>query len=146
MPLLTINVKKTRVKALGAPAAEPYDTYVTKLLKLIPAEVISVYLAGLALIPASLPESQKIAPLAWLGICFLFVIIARYAMTTDKNTSPDWKIIGLSVVSFVIWTYSMGGPWESTSVYISWLGGLAVIAWTFLVPYCFRDEAAAGQS
>jgi hypothetical protein len=143
MPLLTINVRKKGEKALRAPAAEPYDTYLAKLLKMIPAEIISLYLAGLALIPVSLPDTQKIAPMAWVGLCFLFVILARYVMTKDKDTSPDWKIVGLSAISFLIWTYSMGGPWATTSVYISWLGGLAVLAWTFFVPYCFKDEETA---
>jgi hypothetical protein len=144
MPLLTINVKKKVTKEMplgeGKAKAEPYDSYVTKLLKMIPAEVISLYLAGLALIPASLPDPQKIAPMAWVGLCFILVILARYVMTKDKNTSPDWMIVGLSAVSFLIWSYSMGGPWATTGIYITWLGGLAVLVWTFAVPLCFKDE------
>jgi uncharacterized membrane protein HdeD (DUF308 family) len=146
MPLLTINIKKKEERPLGAPAAEPYDNYITKLLKLIPADVIAVYLTGLALIPTSLPDNQKIVPMVWLGICFIFVIIVRYLVTKDKDTPPNWMIIAISAVSFLIWSYSMGGPWATYNLYIAYIGGLLVLGWTFLIPFCFKDEVSTGVS
>lgn len=61
------------------------DGYVSTLLKLIPTEVVAVYITGLALIPDSIPDNQKIVLPIWVFICLIFVILVRSRLTSDST-------------------------------------------------------------
>jgi hypothetical protein len=141
MALLEIRGKarRTEVARAGAEAGS-YDTYISKLVKLIPAEVVAVYLTGLGLIPTPLPANQMIILPAWVFICLVFVFIVRTHVTKDANNKPDWKIVGFSAIAFLIWSYSMGGPWAAYNLYIPYLGGLLVLVWTFIAPYLYGEN------
>ena len=147
MPLLSIRGKQTQAMApavagagpVPAPAAPAADSYIEKLVKLIPAEVVAIYLTGLGLIPAQLPDSQKIILPVWVLVCFLLVILVRTHITKDQNTPPDWRIVSFSAFAFIIWSYSMGGPWQVYNLYLPYLGSLLVLVWTFLAPYLYGD-------
>jgi hypothetical protein len=79
-----------------------------RLVKLIPGEVVGIYLIGVGVIP---PE-QKIALPIWAIACLGFVVLSRWYATSDpaNNVPPQWRAVCISSVSFVIWTYTMPGP------------------------------------
>ncbi len=147
MPLLSIRGKQTRAMApavagagpVPAPAAPAADSYIDKLVKLIPAEAVALYLTGLGLIPAQLPDNQKIILPVWVLVCFILVIVVRTHITKDPATPPNWRIVSFSAVAFIIWSYSMGGPWQAYNLYLPYLGSLLVLLWTFLAPYLYGD-------
>lgn len=136
-----LEIKKQRFDADGKRAeGDNGDSYLSKLVKLIPAEVMALYTSGLAQIPALLPPNQMLVPALWLVVCFIIVIVVRILATKNPNTSPDWKIVTLSAIAFLIWSYSGGGPWETYGLYLPYLGSLAVMFWTFFAPYIYQEQ------
>lgn len=136
-----------RITRPGAVRAQTVDTstdvgfrfYLERLFKMIPAEVISLYLVGSGLIP----KDQTIALTVWAVICLAGVVVVRVYGTADpaRSLPPDWTHIAISVAAFVIWVYSLGGPFEAWGLSIPWVGSLLVLAWTFFVPIFYKGPA-----
>jgi hypothetical protein len=114
--------------------------YLERLLKMIPAEVIGLYLVGSGIIPTD----QPLALTVWTIVCLVGVLAVRVYGTSDPahNLSPDWTHIAISAVSFIIWVYTLGGPFAAWGVSQPWLGSLLVLAWTFFVPLFYKGPAA----
>jgi len=137
-----IRRRDTRAEAaatarLAAPVAmDGFSSYLDRLLKMIPAEVISLYLVGSGLIPGD----QSTVLVIWGLICLAGVVVIRAYGTADvQNALPtDWVHVAISSIAFVIWVYSMGGPFRVYDLYQSTLGSLLVLAWTFFVPVFYK--------
>lgn len=112
------------------PSAEP-DAYKDRLLKLIPAEVVAVYLA-LQGILATADGTSRASILLWVISAILLVSTPSYL----------WRISGvrkrsqlaLSTAAFVVWVFALGGPFETLSWYEPLYGALLLPLFTFLVP------------
>ncbi len=119
-----------------APASEGLNAYLERLLKMIPAEVISLYLVGSGLVSHDPPLVLTI----WAALCLAAVVVIRAYGTADslRKLPPDWVHVAISAVAFVIWVYSLGGPFESYGLHIDYVGSLLVLAWTFFVPLFYK--------
>lgn len=118
---------------------EQFEFFLEKLTKLLPGEAISLYLVGSGLIPSE----QKVGLLVWSVICLIGVVLLRIFGTRDpkKKLAVDWWHVVISAVSFIIWVYTLGGPFAAYGVHISWIGSLAVLAWTFFLPIFYNGPA-----
>jgi hypothetical protein len=137
-PFRVINprAKLQKVGAAEAPARE----YFERLIKMIPADVVGLYLVGSGFIPA-----DKHAVLAlWTFLCLFGVIAVRIWGTADpdpqKRIPPQWPVVGISAVAFVIWIYSMGGVFAVYGLAVPYVGSLLVLAWTFFVPLFYKGS------
>jgi len=110
--------------------------YLDRLFKMIPGEVISLYLVGSGLIP----QDQTIVLVLWSVICLGGVVIVRIYGTADppNDKPPQWGPITISAISFVIWVYSLGGPFAAFGLAVPWVGSLLILLWTFFVPIFYR--------
>ena len=90
-----------------------------------------------------IPEGQAIGLVIWAVICLIGVVIVRVYGTADpeEGKPPDWTHIAISVVAFVVWLYSLGGPFAAYNLNIPSLGSLLVLAWTFFVPIFYKGPA-----
>lgn len=116
------------------------DEYLEKLMKMIPAEVVGLYLVGSGVVP----EEEHAILLSWTVFCFAAVIVVRAIGTRDPmGGPPQWGAVLISSVSFVIWIYSVGGSfrWYLGQHYEPYVGSLLVLAWTFLVPMVYSPKA-----
>jgi hypothetical protein len=129
----------TGVKAAAVGRAENFDFYLDRLLKMIPAEVVSLYLVGSGFIP----EGQGIVLTIWAVICLIGVVALRAYGTTDpvEKKPPDWVHVAISSIAFVIWVYSLGGPFKAQGLAVPYIGSLLVLAWTFFVPMFYKGPA-----
>jgi hypothetical protein len=129
----------TGVKAVALGPEEGFKFYLDRLFKMIPAEVVSLYLVGSGFIP----EAQAVALLIWAVVCLIGVVAVRAYGTTDpaENKPPDWVHVAISSVAFVIWVYSLGGPFAAFKLYVPYIGSLLVLAWTFFVPIFYKGPA-----
>jgi hypothetical protein len=129
----------TGVKAVAVERVESFNFYLDRLLKMIPAEVVSFYLVGSGLIP----EDQTLVLTIWAVVCLIGVVAVRAYGTTDRaeNKPPDWTHVAISCVAFVIWVYSLGGPFEAQGLAVPYIGSLLVLAWTFFVPILYKGPA-----
>jgi hypothetical protein len=125
------------VRAAGAQGSqENFKFYLDRLMKMIPAEVISLYLIGRGFIPFE----QPIVLAAWAVVCLAGVLLVRSYGTADPeaNKSPDWVHVAISAAAFVIWIYTLGGPFAAANLYVPYVGSLLVLAWTFFVPIFYK--------
>ena len=119
-------------RASGEPAG-PVDPWLTRLVKLVPAEIVAVYLAGR-------PLAQEHYAGVWPVACLVLTIVVR-AFGTSDSSGPQWLSVGVSAVSFVLWVYATGGQFLTYPLDVN-LAGLAVLVWTTLVPVFWRGDPA----
>jgi hypothetical protein len=129
----------SRAGARRGPAAqsgEEFNSYLDRLMKMIPAEVIALYLVGAGMIP----EGQSIAIAVWAVVCLIGVVMLRVYGTADAaNHKPaDWTHTLICAGAFVLWVYSIGGPFTAFNLHVPWLGSLFVLAYTFFIPLLYK--------
>ena len=122
------------------------DSYSERLLKLVPAEAIALYLAGRSIITGS-PDpvaglEPKAALLGWSILGLVIVIGLRWWGTADRGRgeSPQLGAVFVSAISYVVWIYSLGDSFRDYGVHDAKAGGLLVIVWTFVVPFLYRGS------
>jgi hypothetical protein len=114
--------------------------YLDRLMKMVPAEAIGLYIVGKGVI-----GEQWGILVGWAVFCLAFVILLRVKYTADpvKKLSPDWIHIIISSVAFLIWTYSMGQPFEAFNIYNATIGSLLMLAYTAVVPVLYKGPREA---
>ena len=110
----------------------PGDMYMERLVKLVPTEVIGVFLAG-----RGYAES-------WIGIwaviCLALVLVSRIWGTYQQGKPIQWIGVAVSFVSFAIWIYAIGAHILNFVLADSGIAYIAVLVWTFLVPYFYKGD------
>ncbi len=138
----TRSTPEVMAEAASALPREPgtdFQGYLDRLMKMIPGEVIGLYLVGSGFIPSN----QSLVLLIWSVICLGGVVAIKAYGTADRANQkpPDWVHVAISTVAFVIWVYSIGGPFAKYGVAVPYIGSLLVLAWTFFVPTFYKGPA-----
>ena len=110
------------------------EEFLSKLLKLIPSEIIAAYVAVQGLIPA---ENQK-----W-GLTIVSVILLiltplylKYVQKVERAAQ-----IIVSTLSFIIWVYCLaGGPFSYFGLYQGYIASIILLFWTIFIPKFFNFE------
>ncbi len=131
-----IRRSDTRLEKVSAKKSEGFKDYLERLMKMIPIEVVALYLFGSGIIP----KDQHVGLLVWSIICLIGVVAVRAYGTTDseKNLPPQWSVVIISSAAFVIWIYSLGGAFKLYGLHVPYIGSLLVLAWTFFVPIVYK--------
>ncbi len=134
--------KKQHPKAIVVvepPVYESISLYLERLMKMMPAEALSLYLVGAGIIP---PDAPRGVLLGWFIFCLGAVVALRVWGTSDKaeHLPVDWVHVVISAVAFIIWVYTMGGPFKLYGIYVEYLGSLLVLGWTFFVPLIYKGQ------
>lgn len=146
--------RSTRDYTERARGDEPPDSYLERLVKLVPSEVIVAYpvLKGAAapkIIDWALPLT------AW--ILLAVVIVLRWHATTTPDRGPQWLAIVLSAISFVIWVNVIEGSfglswmagkmgalslvdWSTSAESQKFLSSLVLVLWTIIVPIIYKGD------
>lgn len=124
------------VKTVAREGNEEFRSYLDRLLKMIPGEVVGLYLIGNGFIP----KDQAIALAIWAAVCLVGVIFIRAYGTADPaaNKPPQWGPVAISSIAFLIWVYTLGGPFAAFNLAVPYIGSLLVLAWTFFVPIFYK--------
>ncbi|MFK8016977.1 MAG: hypothetical protein AB8G17_16235 [Gammaproteobacteria bacterium] len=109
---------------------EEVDGYADKLIKLIPGEVVTVYLSMMTLLENSRDEVAAIVP--WLVFGFGVLATWFYLRVTLKVSNR--RQIGITVGAFFIWAFTLGAPFENLDWYNGTYAGLLLAAYTFIAP------------
>ncbi len=136
----------SKAQRAALPSTRSPDSYAERLLKLVPAEAIALYLAGRGVITGSPDPVAGLDPqsalLGW-GILGLVIVVAlRWWGTADRKLgeSPQIGAVIVSAISYLVWIYSLGDSFKDYGVHDPKLGGLLVIVWTFVVPFIYRGS------
>ena len=114
------------------------SNYLERLTKLIPGEVVALYVGGSALIE---PDRHWLL-LIWSLVGLVALVALRTVGTRDPATGkgPQWTAITLSIISYAIWIYTLGGPFAAFGIHDPTIGRLLVMGWTFFIPIFYRGD------
>jgi hypothetical protein len=85
------------------------DPYRERLLKLIPAEVVSVYLAVSVLLPG-VSSTNPVDTHGGLRIAIFIVLLVVNVFYKRSAGVTDLKQLAITSLAFIIWVLSLGGP------------------------------------
>ena len=120
-------------------AIEEENSFLQVLLKLIPSEVIAVFVFVQDVLPAQFWPHLLMA-LVLVGITPLYL---RYAAGVRSRTQ-----LLLSSLSMVVWIYAMGtGPlrFARPPYYEPWHGAVVLAVWTLVPPMLLTQRPSAGM-
>lgn len=130
-----------RIKQLPDPSTAPDKVrgYFERVMKMVPMEVVTLYLAGMTLIP----EKETVVQIIWAVLGLGGVFLARFFGTreSERNKPVDWVVLVLSCVAYLIWVYSLGGFFKTLGIFLPYVAGLLVLLWTFIVPFCYWGQS-----
>lgn len=126
---MTRRVITSQLQA-GGPSV---DSFVDRLLKYIPADVVGGWIAVTGLLSTLNPAPSA---LVW-GLFVIFVVFA-FAWTFRQTKLPGEptakKQIIIAGLAFVVWVFALGGPFAGFSWWSSALGSIALIVFTLAAP------------
>lgn len=135
-----VNQSVTITEEGAETTKETPDNYVTQIVKLIPAEIVGVYL-GIQNLLFKLDDPSK----SYIQIVIFILILAiipKYLERVGGITDPNQRMI--SLISYIIWAISLGGPFayfldriEST-IPAQTIGGILIMLYTIIVPMLYK--------
>lgn len=117
------------------------DDYNTKVLKLVPADVVAVFVLVDALIRA---DGSVPYWVYWMTFMVLICITYFYVhqKTALPGAPPAEKQALVSAVSFAIWVFALGGPFSYAKLhwYHPVYGAIVLPLYTLAVPLLWTSE------
>jgi hypothetical protein len=116
------------------------NSFVQVLLKLIPSEVIAVFIFVQGVMPRLLVPH--------LVVALLLVAITPLYLSRAMGVRSHVQLV-VSTISLVVWIYAMGaGPLRFVRApwYEPWHGAVALAVWTLVPPMFLAGKPAEGQS
>ena len=105
--------------------------YKSKLLKLIPSEIVAAYLVIEGIIP---DESKYLGTLVLSAI--LLILVPFYLKKIYHVRRLGQHIFVMA--AFLIWVYSLGGPFIYWNIWEAWIGSSLLILYTLTIPLFYR--------
>lgn len=112
--------------------SDAYDNYYSRLVKLIPSEVIAFYMA-LDAIASVMPRKEIL-----LWVVFGISLIGAWFYLDRLANVTDIMQRFLTLAAFAIWVFVFGGPFAQLSWYDVNYGKLLLVLYTFFVPVFFK--------
>ncbi len=103
------------------------QNYKSKLLKLIPSEIIAAYMV----IEGIIPEDRKYIGTLVLSV-ILLVLVPLYLKKIYKVRRIGQHVFVM--IAFLVWIYSLGGPFKYWNIWEAWIGSSLLILYTLSIP------------
>ena len=118
------------------------SNYQDRLLKLIPAEFIGLYVAVSQLVANEPSLRQPVLICIVVG----FVVLIPVYLYFVQGIRRAGQLLVTSA-SFLVWAYSLGdafqpGPWIQSNLFVPVIGSIAIVLWTGLMPLFFAFDPA----
>jgi len=133
-----VNDEEAQTVTQGLPQA---DNYQSRLLKLIPTEVVGVYIFINGLLPEGIDGQKKYLVLQWAILGILFFINPLYLWYVSNVTNKKQLVI--CTIGFAVWAFSLnssfmtiGGDKSFTQV----LSSITLALYTLIVPMFLNDK------
>ena len=101
------------------------NEYSEKLVKLVPTEIIGAYIAIEGIVSTQ-PEMQSLV--LTMGSITLLILVPLYLWFVFDIKSISQ--IAVTMFSFAVWVFSMGGPFDQFLWYSQVYGAVGLILWT----------------
>jgi len=109
------------------------EEYKKKLLKLIPSEIIAAYLVLEGIIPSS---SAKWGTLI---VSVILLILVPLYLWRNQDVKRAAQII-VTTISFAVWVYTIGGPFQEWGLYKPFIGSIILVLWTLIIPLVIKPK------
>jgi hypothetical protein len=120
----------------GAPPIPVEDQYGDRLIKYIPSEIVGLYVALDSLLKTASDQiPQEI--FAWLVFGFLFIMTPIYLWRVQNV--KKYQTLTIATISFLVWVFTLGGPFTQISWYSPFYGALLLPIYTFSIA-TFKSE------
>jgi len=106
------------------------DTYVDRLFKYIPAELVAGYIFVLGVVKR-LTDTGEIRFIHWLLFILFCILTPLYLWRVQKVVKIGQHII--SFLSFVVWVFALGGPFTLFGWYNPLYGEILLPVFTLIV-------------
>ncbi len=106
------------------------DNYVDRLFKYIPAELVAGYIFVLGVMKR-LTDTGEIRILQWLLFLIFCILTPLYLWRVQKVRKLQQHVI--SLLSFVIWVFALGGPFALYSWYNPLYGEILLPVFTLVI-------------
>ncbi|MDD1679835.1 MAG: hypothetical protein LUO93_11715 [Methanomicrobiales archaeon] len=132
--IVTDRTRRARQQRGELLEGEKNDNYQDLVAKLIPAEVVAVYIAGDGAISAASEAGLTLNYGGITSVLFVALLIGTplYLMRISKVT--DVRQLAVSTFSFVVWAFALGGPFK---IFFSWwnpiYGSILILIYTFYI-------------
>lgn len=113
------------------------DTYMSRVLKHIPSEIVMTYVAIEGVLRASYGTSQSQQTLLWITLAILTVLTPLWLWRVMRVRRVSQLFI--STLSVPIWLFALGGPFEFLVWYRPALGAIVLPIYTLVVPIILRS-------
>ena len=113
------------------------NPYQSKLLKLIPTEIVGAYMFLSGVVSGG-PESAASTASLLDDNLIMVVFFALLALTPlylwrVSNVTSIVQII-VTTISYVVWVYTLGGPFSVWHIYSPAAGSVFLVIWTLAMP------------
>ena len=106
------------------------DGYFDRLFKYIPAELVAGYIFVLGVVK-QLTDTREIKVFQWLLFIAFCILTPLYLWRVQKVLKIQQHVI--SLLSFVVWAFALGGPFALRSWYNPVYGSILLPVFTLLV-------------
>jgi len=125
-----LRIRHRATEGVAAPD-DAIGGWMERLVKLVPAEILAVYMAG---------RSHAAAiDGAWPLVCLALLVVVRIWGTHERGRGPQWSAIAVAAISFLVWVLAIDGH-ILTLVVNSDLASLLVLVWTTVAPLIVRGD------
>lgn len=134
-----ITSKLARVPVVQAAPQE--DPWATKVLKLVPGDIVAVYIAVFNLVKSVGGGGNETQIVQWIVFAAIALITPLYLRKVGHVISVNQII--LTEIAFFIWVLSLGGPLDN----LSWgkftaqaLGAILLPIYTLVIPLVYDEK------
>lgn len=135
-------ITKREITTKDAKTDHPEDPYVSKLIKLIPADIVGVYLAVFNLLDIGGQGNSGNKSIELIVFSLILIITPFYLKRVAGITTA--RQIIFCTVSFVIWVFSLGGPVEGLVIggySTKFLASVFLPIYTLLIPLIYEPKS-----
>lgn len=114
---------------------EAVDGYQDRLIKYIPADINTAWLALTGIVKSATINSQSQSIVLWIlfAILLLLTPIWTWKETSEPNKPPAKTQIVVSTSAFLVWAIALGEPFTSLRFYQPVYGAIILILFTLIV-------------
>ena len=111
------------------------NDYLERLLKLIPTETVALYLFLDGVVRSGLKGDPSLN--VWLWALFAIIAVGNilYWRKTGVTHLVQYFIL---TFAFVVWVFTIGGPFAQAPWYKPFMGSVILGVFTFFVPYIYK--------
>lgn len=117
------------------------QSYKDKLLKLIPSEVVGAYMVIQGIMSGqNIVVSGKDITTVFSWVVFLVVFLLTPLFLYRVHNVKRLSQLVITSISFLVWGYSLGGPFELNNLYHPQIASIILVLWTLIIPLAVKTK------